>query len=138
MSQRYRSPFDNLHLNQRAARLVVFVLDVDKYRNILTAPFYEGGHTLTPTSSTNVVGSIALHFVTHSHSATRVEFSTLSACPAYDEWRAAEPSVEPKARVQRETGVGVKRAQEAGTIEVDRKGTLVDLTGSGKTPIKGS
>jgi hypothetical protein len=52
----------------------------------------------------NVVGSIAVHFATHSHSATRVEFSTFSARPAYEEWRAAERNVVAKVCVQRETG----------------------------------
>ena len=134
------SPFDDLHLNERATRLVVCALDIDKYRDILTAPSYEGGHALVATcmSSTNPVGSIALHFATHSHSATRVEFSTFNACPAYDERCTTEPSVEPKVRVHWETVAGVKRAQDAGTTEVSGKGTLADLTGSGKTLMKGS
>lgn len=34
----HQSSCDNLYLNQRVARLGVFVLDVDKYRDILTAP----------------------------------------------------------------------------------------------------
>ena len=109
-------------------------------RNVLTAPFYEGGHTLAPscTSWINTVGSIAVHFASHSHSATRVEFSTFSARPAYEEWYAAELKVVPKGRVQRETAVGAKRAQDAGITEVDMKGTLPDLTGSEKVPMKGS
>ena len=125
----------------RVARLIIVALDVDKYRNILTIPFYEGGHILAPscTSCINAVGSIAVHFATHSHSATRVEFRTLSARPAYEEWCAAELRVVPKVRLQRETSAaGVKRAQDAGTTEMDGKGTLPDLTGSGKAPMKGS
>lgn len=120
---------------------MIIALDIDKYRNIPTIPFYEGGHTLAPscTSWINAVGSIALHFATHSHSTTRVEFSTLSARPAYEEWYAAELKVVPKVRVQRETpAAGVKRAQDAGTTEMDGNGTLPDLTGSGKAPMKGS
>jgi hypothetical protein len=103
-------------------------------------PSYEGGHTLASccTPSTNVAGSIAFHFATHSHSATRVEFSTFSARPAYVEGRAAEPKVEPMVRVQRERTVGVKRAQDAGTTEMGGKGILAEFTGSGKAPIKGS
>jgi len=95
-------------------------------------PFYEGGHTLAPScmSWINAAGSIAVHFATHSHSATREEFSTFSARPAYEEWCVVEPKVVPKGSVQRETAVGVKRAQDAGTTEMGEKGTLADLTGS--------